>query len=304
MKALLHKTVGIGIGIAALALTFGTGQALAGNFWATGHDADLHCAFGSQCNHFGIAIDFARLAAPDPTKPILFVTNNTGALSDLTTAAGQAVAKAANSIEGAGNAFNFVQVAATAAGFGSLALTTATYSAIVFASHTTCGGCDMTDEGVNAMNSRTADIEAFFNDGGGLVYFAGASRATSPPNYYGSVPIPATGVAVSSPFTLTAAGVDIGLVGGSGPSSDTNCCATHNSFVLPGAGSALSVLETDSKGFAETIIASDVSIGDGGFIPTDDGGTTPTDPIPEPASILLLGSGLVGLAAWRLRRRQ
>jgi hypothetical protein len=64
------------------------------------------------------------------------------------------------------------------------------------------------------------------------------------------------GVAVASPFTLTAAGKGLGFTDGSGGSADDiNCCATHNSFTLPAADSALEVGETDSKGSAETLFA-------------------------------------------------
>jgi hypothetical protein len=40
-----------------------------------------------------------------------------------------------------------------------------------------------------------------------------------------------------------------------GTHPDVNCCATHNSFTLPAAGSAIQTAEIDSKGLAETLIA-------------------------------------------------
>jgi hypothetical protein len=91
-------------------------------------------------------------------------------------------------------------------------------------------------------------------------------------------------VAVSPPFTLTAAGqaAPFGLIEGSGSASDDNCCATHNSFSLPGAGSPLIVLETDSAGFAETLAGGSLTITTGGF-----GGG-----IPEPATYLLMAGPL------------
>ena len=272
--------------------------ASAGNIWLTGHDADFHCTGGQQCNHFGIALDFIRQAAPDPTKPILFLDSGT----ELASAAGQALAKAKNTVQGAGNPFAFTVVDPTSAAFASLALTTSAFSAIAIASDSSCGGCDNNLADITAINARTADITLFFNSGGGLAYFAGAeNRAT----YYSSVPIPATAVAVAAPFTLTADGTAIGLIGGSGGSSDTNCCATHNSFALPGAGSPLKVAETDSAGFAETLFAGNVSIGGGGFVPppTGDGVSVPppTGAVPEPATIGLFLTGLGGL--FLLRRK-
>ena len=274
--------------------------ASAGNIWLTGHDADFHCAGNQQCNHFGIALDFVRQAAPDKTKPILFLDSGT----ELTTAAGKVPAKAKNTVEGAGNPFNFTVVDPTSAGFASLALTTSAFSAIVVASDSSCGGCDNNAADIAAINARTADLTLFFNSGGGLAYFAGAENRGT---YYQSVPIPATGVAVSAPFTLTADGIAIGLIGGSGSTSDTNCCPTHNSFLLPAAGSPLKVAETDSAGFAETLFAGNVSIGPpgdgggGGFIPTP--GTPGDGSVPEPATVLLLGSGLFALAGFRRKFR-
>jgi hypothetical protein len=222
----------------------------AGNLWLTGHDADFHCTGGQQCNHVGVALNFSRQSAPDKTKPMLFLDSGT----QLASAAGSTGAKAKNTVEGAGNAFNFTVVGPSTAAFATLPLTTANYSAIVVASDSTCGGCDNTVADIAAINARTAAIQAFFDAGGGLVYFAGASnRAT----YYASVPIPPGAAAVAAPFTLTAAGTAIGLLA----PADTNCCATHNSFNLPPAGSSLVVLETDSAGRAETLSATGSSTG-------------------------------------------
>lgn len=283
-----------------------TEPAPAGNFFATGHDADLHCSGGDQCNLFGRAIDFVRQGAPDPTKPILFLDNGTQTAD----AAGQAAARAANTIQGAGNPFNFVVINPSSAAFGTTALTTGLYSAILIASDSTCGGCDLGVAEIAGINARSADLKTFFNAGGGLAYMSGADRRDT---YYASVPIPATGAAVSPPFTLTPAGIAFGLTS----DGDANCCPTHNSFQLPGAGSPLTVLETDSAGLAETIIARGAVIGGGGgfeappTVPLPNGGpaggTTggpTTGVVPEPASLLLMISGLIGIGAWERKRRR
>ena len=249
MKNKLLKT----ICLLAFGLLAGTAQA--GNLWLTGHDADLHCSGGSQCNHFGIALDFGRQAAPTRTLPILFLTSPGG---DLVAAAGQAVARARNTVEGAGNPFPFVVVDPTDPAFATTVLSVANFSAIAIASDETCGGCDNNAADIAAINARTAEIQAFFNAGGGLIYFAGADRRDT---YYLSVPIPPGAVAVSPPFSLTPEGTALGLL----DPADTDCCATHNSFTLPPPTSALRVAETDSAGFAETLFARDATISGGGF---------------------------------------
>jgi len=265
----------------------GTSSAYAGNLWLTGHDADFHCRFDSQCNHFGIALDFVRLAAPDPTRPLLFLSAQD---NDLVAAEGQPTARLRNTVQGAGNAFPFVLVDPTSLGFASLSLSTDDFSAIVIASDDTCGGCDLNSFSAtvhsDAINARTADIQAFFNAGGGLAYFAGADNRAV---YYASVPIPAAAVAVAPPFTLTAAGVAIGLL----DPLDTDCCFTHNSFNLPGAGSPLVVLELDSADLAETMIVRSGTIVDDELVAGPDGDAV----IPEPSSMMLLGLGMFGAGA-------
>lgn len=161
------KKVLLAIGLAVTA--FAT-PSFAGNIWLTGHDADFHCAGGQQCNHFGIALDFARQGAANKALPLLFLDSG----GELASAAGQALATAKNSVEGAGNAFNFVVLDPTSGGFASLSF--ADFSAIVVASDSTCGGCDNDAADIAAINARTADIASYFNAGGGLVYFAGAGN--------------------------------------------------------------------------------------------------------------------------------
>jgi hypothetical protein len=286
----------------AVAAAFGAAApAQAGNLYLTGHDLDLHCGAGSQqCNAFGIALNLARVGAPTPSLPLLFLTSGSAVSGDLVSAEARAATRARNTVEGAGNPFPFVVVDPSTAAFAALALTTSAFSGIVVASDTLCGGCDNDAADTAGINARTADIQAFFNAGGGLVYLAGSGR----PGYYNSVPIPATAAAVSAPFTLTPDGIALGLIDSppaSAAASDTDCCATHNSFTLPPPGSALKVAETDSAGLAETLFAIGASVGDGGIIVTPPPGGGGGG-VPEPTTLGLLGAGLAALGLRRKRK--
>lgn len=222
--------------------------AYAGNLVLTGHDMELHCSGGAGCNNFGVVVNFVRQGAPTKTLPILVLDSGT----ETATALGMAATMSHNGVEGAGNAFPFTVVDPSSAAFATTPLSVSNWSAIIIASDSTCGGCDNTVADITAINARTSEIQAFFSAGGGLLYLAGAdNRAT----YYASVPIPATGLAVAPPFTVTSAGLSLGL-----NMTESNCCATHNSFSLPAAGSPLQVAETDSAGNAETLFASGAAI--------------------------------------------
>lgn len=252
----------IAIVLAAGLALGGTGtDAKAGNLWLTGHDADYHCATKeNQCNHFGVALDFARRGAPDPTKPLLFLDKPAKSQqSGLIGAAGQAAARAANSVEGRGKEFRFVLVDPSDPSFATLPLLTQDYSAIVIASDETCGGCDLNvgdTSDSEAINKRNRDISAFFNAGGGLVYFAGADNRDV---YYRSVPIPHSALPVDKPFTLTDEGKKIGLT-----EDDANCCETHNSFALPTSQQVsqhiLEVAEKDNARNVETLVGRAIAI--------------------------------------------
>jgi len=281
-------TFALGFGLLLAAFS-----AQAGNLWLTGHDADFHCngTGGSQCNYFGIAANFVRQSAPTKTLPILVLDSG----SEVGNSLNSNEAKAKNTVEGAGAAYPFTVVDPTSPAFATTPINVANFSAIIIASDSSCGGCDNDAADIAAIQARVSEIQAFFTAGGGLLYLAGASdRGT----YYGTVPIPTTGVAVSAPFTVQAPGAALGLT-----STDVNCCATHNSFSLPPAGSALVVAETDSAGFAETLIATGAAICPGGICGA--AGETALLPVPTMSewSMIVMALLIASLGWVTLRRR-
>ena len=256
------------------------GQALAGRLVATGHDADFHCSLSSdstssQCHYVSIVVNFVRAGAPNPGLPVLVLDR--GSLE---------MQKALNNAYGPG-VMPMKVVDPRSPEFTTLPINVASYSAVLVASDKTCGGCDLneldgTTPDSDAINARKADFEAFFNAGGGIFATAGANHGdgdatTGKDTYYSFLPLPVGGVAVSSPFTLTDVGTSLGLLDNPDVlKSDINCCATHNSFKIPSSSSALKVAEKDSKGLAETLVATGKISG---------GDITTGEPPPPPKSI-------------------
>jgi hypothetical protein len=233
----------------ALAVTASSAGASTGaNFVATGHDMDLHCAFGStdECEYLKIVVDKVRAGSTLPilaidqgseVKTALEAIGFTGAGEVVTVDPAEAATFAATPfVDGAGHPL---------------------YSAIITASDATCGGCDDTPEGEANINARAADFASFFNAGGGILALAGADEFET---YYDFVPLKVAATAVEPPFTVTSDGATLGI-----NEEMANCCATHNSFAIPPA--PFVVLENDSAGQAETIAALGVAIGEGGFVP-------------------------------------
>jgi hypothetical protein len=201
-------------------------------------------------------VSWVRGGAPDPSKPVLVLDRDPFGGTNYQMAAALDAAFPPASVPR-------VVMDPRSAEFAAAPITTNDYSAILVASDTTCGGCDLNyDEASDpnqtvdsdAINARSADISAFFNAGGGIFAAAGASHGDGDPangkeSYYGFLPIPLGGHQVSSPFKLTAAGQALGFQDdpNDAGASDINCCATHNSFQEPPSGSALKVAERDSS---------------------------------------------------------
>ena len=286
------------LAIAVLAfLALSATQASAGRFIATGHDVDDHCgAFGvladaEQCHYMEAATSYVRGGAPNPALAVLLL-DCTGQTEDaLDNAFGAGVVPRQR-----------VCPSADAAAFNSLPLSPATHSAIILGS--SCeddnslnqteddpDGCDEAGGSTpdsDLINARQAEIAAYFNAGGGIFVMSGDENgdgdpSTGPDVFYDFVPIGVQGVEVNPPFCLTPVGIAIGFEDQgcpdpalhNGTQDDINCCATHNSFAEPAAGTALEVAERDSANFPETLTAEGVIEG-GAFV------TPPPQPVEPP----------------------
>jgi hypothetical protein len=239
-----------------LVLALPASSAMAGRLIVTGHDADLHCAGGQGCHFITVAVGWVRAAAPNPNKPVLILDRDPSGGTTYQMEMALDLAFSPGSVPR-------VVMDPRSAEFATAPLTTNDYSAILVASDTTCGGCDLnsTETGdpnatpdSDAINARAKDIAAFFNAGGGVFAASGAGHGDGDPSdgaetYYKFVPLPLGGHQVSPPFTLTPAGQALGFQDdpAAPDSSDINCCATHNSFEEPPSGSPLTVAERDSS---------------------------------------------------------
>jgi hypothetical protein len=215
-------------------------QALGGRLIATGHDADSHCSGydgAGQCHFVQVAVAYVRGGAPVPSRPLLV----------LDCSAGGNVSRALVNAAVPGGPHQVVCPTTNLPAFATLRLTTASFSAILVGS--SGDALSLTDTA--AINSRKGDFASFFNQGGGILAFAGDFNGDDPADpYYQFVPIGVGGKQVSSPFRLTPQGQALGFqdsVNGIGTNDDINCCPTHNSFQEPPPGSALQVAERDSS---------------------------------------------------------
>jgi PKD repeat protein len=280
--------------------------AFAGNFYATGHDQDFHCAIGTadECAYYKITTSFVRGTS---TLPVLILDRDNSTTSvpggtgqadrpyESVQALNLAYSNGASPTPTASSPPYVVEdpqglqttiINGTPPPGISTSSTWATtplldgsgnplWSAIIVASDTNCGGCDLNNnDGTHldsdAINARTSDITNYFNAGGGLLYQAGATNAYNADGvsgkdvYYASVPVPVGGQPVSPPFTVTSDGAALGIT-----DAMVNCCATHNSFTLPGTGSVLKTAETDSSGLAESVFLQSGAVCSGSFCTAD-----------------------------------
>lgn len=174
---------------------------------------------------------------------------------------------------------------------------------LIILSHTSCGGCDISDADVLAINAQSAAIATAFNAGMDIWGNSGANSTT----YYNFLPAGATTtgppISGSFGFDATNAGDAIGIV-----SNMINGFPTHNRFAAfdpdfvvfetrPATGVTCNTPPFATGCEIISIGIRDATITDGGI--GTDGGTS----VPEPGVLALLGLGVLGMALTRRRRQ-
>jgi hypothetical protein len=248
--------------------------ASAGNLFVTGHDSDEH----ANGPYMSAGLDF-----------LLFGTASTPAAR-----AGKTIAVLDDS--GGGSAVSALNSLGWSA---TLYDTDANFSA-AFSANAIMTASGPSSNLRSALLSATTDLTNYFNAGGSLYINTDQGGGQS---WYDFVPNFGTTlnntISISGAFTPTAAGLGIGLT-----NAIVDADITH-SFYTGVNTSLFTVFEnTDPQFFTSPGHPLPVAFGarNIGITGQGPGGGFTGGQVPEPSTILLLASGLAGLAAWRARK--
>ena len=250
-----------------------------GSVFVTGHDSDFHASLGpNPAGAQNIIIDALNFVRNGNTAPILVIQtdlSNLG-LGDHTDSLNGLNASGYSAGNTPGN--HYVVVNATTFMTTNLSL----YSAIFVPSD---HGGTLTEADISALDSRSADILSYVNNGGGLAAFAedGFHTGGNTKPLFGFLPFLATSAPLSEfegGNTLTSFGTALGL-----SNSDINGNFSHNIFTSTGG---MNIVDRDA---GQEILSLDFR-----------GNLGVHGAAPEPGSLVLLGSGLLGIAG-AIRRK-